>query len=99
MVADRATRAPDEIVLHLRSQILELAWHGRPALRLPAQLVRNQCPCSQCEAARIKSALCATDATIDSIEPVGEYGLRVIFTDGHDRGIFPWSYLLQLEPD
>jgi DUF971 family protein len=99
MDADRATPAPEKIVLHLQSQFLELEWHGCPARRLPAQLLRNQCPCSQCEAARIKSGLRAPAAAIGGIEPVGEYGLRIVFTDGHDQGIFPWSYLLQLQPD
>jgi DUF971 family protein len=27
------------------------------------------------------------------------YGLQLIFSDGHDRGIFPWPYLAQLAPE
>ncbi|WP_438275819.1 gamma-butyrobetaine hydroxylase-like domain-containing protein [Nitrobacter sp.] len=31
-----------------------------------------------------------------SIEPIGNYALRLSFSDGHDRGIYPWPYLREL---
>ncbi|MGY4226957.1 DUF971 family protein [Bradyrhizobium sp. USDA 4503] len=31
-----------------------------------------------------------------AVEPVGNYALRLHFSDGHDRGIYPWSYLREL---
>jgi len=31
-----------------------------------------------------------------AIEPIGSYALRLSFSDGHDRGIYPWSYLREL---
>jgi DUF971 family protein len=33
---------------------------------------------------------------IAAVEPVGNYALRLSFSDGHDRGIYPWSYLREL---
>ncbi|MEX0956205.1 MAG: DUF971 domain-containing protein [Rhizobiaceae bacterium] len=33
------------------------------------------------------------DVAIAGIEPVGNYAVRVVFDDGHDTGIFTWSYL------
>jgi len=33
---------------------------------------------------------------IVSLEPVGRYAVRPIFSDGHDTGIFTWSYLYAL---
>lgn len=35
----------------------------------------------------------ATD--IAQLQPMG-YGVRIVFTDGHARGIFPWRYLAEL---
>lgn len=29
-------------------------------------------------------------------EPVGAYAVRLIFSDGHDRGISPWALLHEL---
>ncbi|MGY2990365.1 gamma-butyrobetaine hydroxylase-like domain-containing protein [Bradyrhizobium sp. USDA 4508] len=37
-----------------------------------------------------------TDLHIAAIEPIGNYALRLHFSDGHDRGIYPWSYLREL---
>ncbi|MEZ2143418.1 gamma-butyrobetaine hydroxylase-like domain-containing protein [Bradyrhizobium sp. DN5] len=33
---------------------------------------------------------------VAAIEPIGNYALRLSFSDGHDRGIYPWSYLREL---
>lgn len=30
------------------------------------------------------------------LESVGRYGLKLTFNDGHDSGIYSWSYLLEL---
>ncbi|RWI84999.1 MAG: DUF971 domain-containing protein [Mesorhizobium sp.] len=36
------------------------------------------------------------DVTIVSAEGVGWYALRLVFSDGHDRGIYPWRYLREI---
>jgi DUF971 family protein len=33
---------------------------------------------------------------IDSLEPVGNYAIQINFSDGHDTGLFSWSYLQEL---
>jgi DUF971 family protein len=33
---------------------------------------------------------------ITEIHPVGAYGVQLVFSDGHDRGIYPWTYLREL---
>jgi len=33
---------------------------------------------------------------IVGIEPVGRYAIRLIFDDGHDTGLYSWSYLQEL---
>lgn len=32
------------------------------------------------------------DVRITAIEPAG-YGVQLVFSDGHARGIYPWAYL------
>lgn len=36
------------------------------------------------------------DLHVISIEAIGKYALRLSFSDGHDRGIYPWPYLREL---
>jgi DUF971 family protein len=34
--------------------------------------------------------------TIASLEQAGNYALQIIFSDGHDSGIYSWEYLRKL---
>lgn len=59
--------------------------------------LRGACPCSQCRAARLKGAisLVGRDVRVARIEVQG-YGVQLVFSDGHERGIYPWDYLRSL---
>ncbi len=39
------------------------------------------------------------DVTITKVEPVGNYAIRLLFSDGHSTGIFTWTYLEKLGRD
>ncbi len=36
------------------------------------------------------------DVSVTAIDPVGNYAVRLTFSDGHNTGIFSWSYLHRL---
>ena len=36
------------------------------------------------------------DVTVADIKPVGHYAIQLIFSDGHDSGIYSWTYLAEL---
>ncbi|WP_316233700.1 gamma-butyrobetaine hydroxylase-like domain-containing protein [Bradyrhizobium sp. SZCCHNPS2010] len=36
------------------------------------------------------------DLHLTGLQPIGNYAVRLSFSDGHDRGIYPWSYLREL---
>jgi DUF971 family protein len=36
------------------------------------------------------------DVGINGVEPVGNYGIKPLFTDGHATGIYTWEYLYKL---
>lgn len=33
---------------------------------------------------------------ITHLEPVGNYAVRILFSDGHNTGLFTWPYLIKL---
>lgn len=37
--------------------------------------------------------------TIVNVEPVGHYAVRIVFSDGHDTGLYSWPYLWNLPGD
>jgi len=39
------------------------------------------------------------EVAIAAIDPVGNYAVRLTFSDGHNTGIFSWSYLRHLGED
>ena len=79
------------------AQTLRLSWpDGRESLLGHAEL-RRQCPCSQCRAFRLQGLAPMVDSRVQVIELNAQgYGLQLIFSDGHERGIYPWPYLAQL---
>ncbi len=78
---------------------LRLSWpDGREQLLDHAEL-RRQCPCSQCRAFRLRGTPPLVDPRVRVIELNAQgYGLQLVFSDGHQRGIYPWAYLAQLNP-
>lgn len=84
---------PAGVVLHAASQRLEIRWRDGVTQQLSAAGLREHCPCSGCEAARRAQRRPPGDATLQAVHAAGEYGLQLAFSDGHDRGIYPWAYL------
>lgn len=64
---------------------------------LAAALLWAECPSA---AGRVRRARGETGApaglAIASVREVGRYGVNIAFSDGHDRGVYPWSYLAEL---
>ena len=76
---------------------LRLTWpDGREQLLDHAEL-RRQCPCSQCRAFRLQGLIPQVDPRVRVIELNAQgYGLQLVFSDGHERGIYPWEFLNSL---
>ena len=78
-------------------QQLRLNWPDGREQRLGHAELRRQCPCSQCRAFRLQGLTVKVDPRIRVVELNAKgYGLQLIFSDGHERGIYPWTYLAQL---
>lgn len=67
------------------------------ALAVPAETLRLSCRCAHCTRARFDGRFPETFPGI-AITEIGDlgYGLNIAFSDGHNRGIYPKSYLLSL---
>lgn len=72
---------------------LRLRWADGDA-ELQAARLRAACKCGDCRAGRTRSDGAAVQ--LADARPVGLYALQLIFSDGHDRGIYPWQLLQEL---
>jgi DUF971 family protein len=91
---------PDEIVVRAgRSQLVLVFARGSFAIGAPR--LRAACRCADCRRERIDGDADADagGATIAEVSLVGDHALNIVFSDGHDRGIYPWSYLRELAGD
>ncbi|WP_394562105.1 DUF971 domain-containing protein [Aquipseudomonas alcaligenes] len=74
-----------------------LEWSDGRVSQLSHARLRAACPCSQCRAARLHGRIDAvpSEVRLRAINQQG-YGVQLVFSDGHDKGIYPWSYLQEL---
>ena len=81
--------------------VLTVEWSDGSTQRLANALLRQQCRCTECESARRAGtpAPVADGVVIEQINLIGNYGAQFIFSDGHERGIYPWPYLHGLSTD
>lgn len=90
---------PQAITNHGASAVLEISWSDGSRSLLAHGLLRASCRCAACVAQRRMDKPAATAPSpirLDHIELIGQQGLNLVFSDGHGRGIFPWSYLREL---
>lgn len=86
--------APDEIRNDVTARTLTLHWAAGRTQRVPHSRLREACPCAFCKRIRLAGGAPTTapGLTLTAIEPMG-YGVHLAFSDGHARGIYPWSWL------
>ena len=79
-------------------RVLELGSADGATLTIGYAAPRAGCRCSGCTAARRAGGAPNADpaVTLEWIAPVGVYGVQLTFSDGHDRGIYPWQLLQEL---
>jgi DUF971 family protein len=90
---------PTEIRVRRAERRLEVDYEDGVTVDLPAELMRVESPSAEVQGHHIAQKRIVPgkrDVGIAAVEPVGNYAVRVRFDDGHDTGIFTWSYLRQL---
>ncbi|RYY77323.1 MAG: DUF971 domain-containing protein [Gammaproteobacteria bacterium] len=73
---------------------LVIQWAAGIEHKIAYRQLRSACRCASCRAdqTRGKISLIPDDLYVVKINNLGQ-GLQLVFSDGHERGIFPWQYL------
>lgn len=96
---DRDTPIPSEIKLHQKSRFLEIAYPDGTTYSLDFEFLRVFTPSAEARGHGPGQETLQTGkrtVTLEGIEPVGSYALRLIFSDGHDTGLYSWDLLYNL---
>jgi DUF971 family protein len=86
---------PEEIRLGEDRAGLEIRWPDGVTHRLGAATLRAHCR----SATAIRNAVDGTEPSdfeavrIIGIEPIGAYAVHLAFSDGEERGFYPWPLL------
>lgn len=92
MTADET--APIELKLTTDRRVLAITWEDGTVSRLDAPLLRRHSRSAAAVRAALEGVAAPADGvTLARVEPVGAYAVRLSFSDGHDRGIYPWRHL------
>ncbi|MCH7664691.1 MAG: DUF971 domain-containing protein [Acidobacteria bacterium] len=92
---------PTEIRRLAESRELRLVWSDGHQAEYPYDYVRGYCPCAGCQGhtpseIRYKPPAAAVEPW--RIEPVGNYGISIQWSDGHATGIYRFDFLRQICP-
>lgn len=90
---------PTEIRLQQQSRVLALRFDDGSTFSLPCEYLRVFSPSAEVRGhgpGQETLQVGKEQVNIEAIEPVGHYGVKLVFDDGHDSGIFTWKYLHEL---
>jgi DUF971 family protein len=90
---------PSRVVLRESKDALMLTYSDGQEYTLPAEYLRVYSPSAEVrghgegnETLQFGKRL----VTINALEKAGNYALQIVFSDGHDSGIYSWDYLQAL---
>jgi len=89
---------PTEINIHKRSNTLEVKF-GDEGYTLSAEYLRVFSPSAEVKGHAPSQAILQhgkRHVSFKDVEPQGNYAIKLVFSDGHDSGIYSWEYLKEL---
>src|ERR1700742_2288662 len=90
---------PQEIKLRTASRVLEVSFDDGQVFELPFEYLRVSSPSAEVKGhgpGQEVLVLGKETVGIRSVEPVGQYAVKLVFDDGHDTGLYTWKYLHEL---
>lgn len=101
------TITPEHLDLK-RDEALTIRWSDGRVSVYPIAYLRRMSPSADAQQTREAiqenplTVLPSSDSSgplrAEKIEPVGRYAVRIVFSDGHQTGLYTWSYLREIDP-
>ena len=96
MIIETTTVWPEEIRLSKTKDSLFVKFDNGYETTLSAELLRVESPSAEVQghgSGQKTTPAGKASVTISALEPVGNYAIRISFSDGHDTGLFSWDIL------
>ena len=96
---NQKTPTPTALTVHGASRVLEVQYADGAEFRLPFEFLRVYSPSAEVQGHGPGQEVLQTgkrEVGIVAVEPVGNYAIKPIFSDGHESGLYSWQYLYEL---
>lgn len=93
---------PTALTVHSQSRILEIAFSDGAQFKIPFELMRIYSPSAEVQGHGPGQEILQTgkrEVNVVELEPIGNYAVKPVFSDGHESGLFTWDYLYHLGAD
>ena len=90
---------PVSINLHQKSRVLDIDFDDGAHFELSCEFLRVYSPSADVRGHGPGQGVLQIgkeNVSIREIEPVGNYAIKLCFDDGHNTGIYSWSYLYDM---
>ena len=90
---------PTQITLRKQSRVLEITFDDGRKFELSFEYLRVYSPSAEVRGhgpGQETLQIGKHDVVIRTVEPVGNYAVRLVFDDGHDSGLYTWGWLYEL---
>lgn len=96
--------APERITKNDDDLALQIVWRDGVTTETPYRFLRLSCVCARCVHELTGAALLDPDSVPDDVgiremKLVGNYALKIVWSDGHDTGLYTWERLAELTRD
>lgn len=88
-----------DIELNQEQRLLKLSFDDGSKAELSCEYLRVYSPSAEVRGHGPGQEVLQTgkeQVNITAIEPVGNYAVRLVFSDGHDTGLYAWNFLIEL---
>ncbi len=90
---------PTEIRLNPEKTVLHVTFDTGDTFDLAAEYLRVESPSAEVKGhgpSQEKTIPGKRHVSMTALEPIGNYAVKITFSDGHDTGLFSWDYLYKL---
>ena len=93
---------PTALTVHNQSRLLEIAFSDGAHFKIPFELMRIYSPSAEVQGHGPGQEVLQTgkrEVNVVELEPIGNYAVKPVFSDGHESGLFTWDLLYRLGAD
>ena len=93
---------PEALDLTDADSVLQIKWADGHTGRHRLDVLRSLCPCAQCQGHHPSQSLNLTpeqftNIRITDLAAVGSYAYTIVWSDGHNTGIYTLAFLRELQ--